>query len=73
MLMNGNTNVTSGGTLVKKVNGLRWFEAFAPSAQMFRGLGKGVGRGRGPRLAEVPASEVTKGREARERALAEAA
>jgi hypothetical protein len=46
---------------VKKVNGLRWFEAFAPSAQMFRGLGKGMGRGRGPRLAEVPASEATKG------------
>jgi hypothetical protein len=73
LLINGNTNVTSGGTLVKKVNGLRWFEAFAPSAQMFRGLGKGLGRGRGPRLAEVPASEATKGRETRERVFAEAA
>jgi hypothetical protein len=75
--MNGNTNVTSGGTLVKKVNGLRWFEAFAPSAQMFRGLGKGMGRGRGRgrglRLAEVPVSEATKGRETRERVFAEAA
>jgi hypothetical protein len=58
---------------VKKAYGLRWFEALAPSAQMFRGLGKGMGRGRGPRLAEVPASEATKGREARERVLTEAA
>ena len=58
---------------MKKVNGLRWFEAFAPSAQMFRGLGKGMGRGRGARLAEVPASEATKGRETRERVFAEAA
>ena len=58
---------------MKKVNGLRWFEAFAPSAQMFRGLGKGVGTGRGPRFAEVLASEATKGREARERDFAEAA
>ena len=32
----------------------RWYEAFAPSAQMFRGPGKGLGRGRGPRLAEPP-------------------
>jgi len=71
--VNGNTNVTSGGTLVKKVNDLRWFEAFAPSAQMFRGLGKGMGRGRGPRLAEVPVSEATKERETRERVFAEAA
>jgi hypothetical protein len=73
LLSNGNINVTSGGTFVKKANGLRWFEAFAPSAQMFRGLGKGLGRGRGPRLAEVPASEATKGRETRERVFAEAA
>jgi hypothetical protein len=58
---------------VKNLNGLRWFDALAPSAQMFRGLGKGMGRGRGPRLAEVPASEATKGREARERVLTEAA
>jgi hypothetical protein len=46
---------------VKKANRSRWFEALAPSAQMFRGLGKGYyGRGRGARLAEVPASEATK-------------
>lgn len=32
----------------------RWYEAFAPAAQMFRGLGKGFGRGRGPRLSETP-------------------
>jgi len=32
----------------------RWHEAFAPSAQMFHGAGKGLGRGRGPRLAEAP-------------------
>ena len=58
---------------MKKVNDLRWFEAFAPSAAMFRGLGKGMGRGRGPRLAEVPVSEATKERETRERVFAEAA
>jgi hypothetical protein len=47
--------------LVKKANRSRWFEALAPRAQMFRGLGKGFyGRGRGARLAEVPASEATK-------------
>ena len=46
---------------MKKVNRPRWFETLAPSAQMFRGLGKGFyGRGRGVRLAEVPASEVAK-------------
>ncbi len=46
---------------MKKANRPRWFEALAPSAQMFRGLGKGFyGRGRGVRLAEVPASEVAK-------------
>ena len=43
MYTSGNTNVTRGGTFVKKANGPRWFEAFAPSAQVFRGLGKGVG------------------------------
>jgi hypothetical protein len=37
---------------------LRWFEVLAPGAQAFRGPGKGVGRGRGRRLAEVPESEV---------------
>jgi hypothetical protein len=46
---------------MKKANRPRWFEALAPSAQMFRGLGKGFySRGRGVRLAEVPASEVAK-------------
>jgi hypothetical protein len=48
--------------LVKKANRSRWFEALAPSAQMFRGLGKGFyGRGRGARLAEEPASEAANG------------
>ena len=52
--------------LVKKANRSRWFEALAPSAQMFRGLGKGFyGRGRGARLAEVPASEATEKDETR--------
>lgn len=37
-----------------KTKKMRWFELFAPSAQNFHGLGKGLGRGRGPRLAEVP-------------------
>jgi hypothetical protein len=45
-----------------KINSRRprgFFEALAPTAQMFHGLmfhglGKGLGRGRGPRLAEVP-------------------
>lgn len=41
----------------KNRSGLSWFEAFAPSAQMFHGLGKGLGRGRGPRLAEPPVFE----------------
>ncbi len=46
---------------MKKANRPRWFEALSPSAQMFRGLGKGFyGRGRGVRLAEVPASEAAK-------------
>ncbi len=35
----------------------RGFETLAPTAQMFHGLGKGLGRGRGPRLAEVPVSK----------------
>lgn len=35
----------------------RWYEAFAPAAQMFHGAGKGLGRGRGPRLAEAPKDE----------------
>jgi hypothetical protein len=37
---------------------LRWFEVVAPGAQAFRGLGKGVGRAHGRRLAQVPESEV---------------
>jgi hypothetical protein len=45
---------------VKRTNRSRWFEALAPSAQMFRGLGKGFyGWGGGPRLAEAPTSETT--------------
>jgi hypothetical protein len=35
----------------------RGFEALAPTAQLFHGLGKGLGRGRGPRLAKVPVPE----------------
>lgn len=37
---------------------LRWFEVLAPGAQAFRGLGEGIGRARGRRLAEVPEREV---------------
>ncbi len=32
----------------------RRFEAAAPTAHMFRDSGKSLGRGRGPRLDEVP-------------------
>ncbi|MBA3388713.1 MAG: hypothetical protein M3Q54_08585 [Actinomycetota bacterium] len=39
----------------------RWYEAFAPSGQMFHGAGKGMGRGRGPRLAEAPRNESSGG------------
>jgi len=47
--------------LMKKANRPMWFETLAPSAQMFRGLGKGFyGRGRSVRLAEAPASEAAK-------------
>ncbi len=35
----------------------RWHEILAPTAQMFHGAGKGLGRGRGPRLAEAPRDE----------------
>ena len=46
---------------MKKENRSSWLDALAPSAQMFRGLGKGFyGRGRGMKLAEVPASEGAK-------------
>ena len=59
---------------MKKANRTRSFETLAPSAQMFRGLGKGFYcRGRGQRLAEVPASEVAKERETREKVFTEAA
>ena len=51
---------------MKYTKKLRWFEAFVPQSQMFHGLGKGLGRGSGPRLAEAPA----KGREDRERKAA---
>jgi hypothetical protein len=45
---------------MKSASRSRWFEVLAPSAQMFRGLGKGFyGWGCGARLAEVPASEAT--------------
>ena len=39
----------------------RWYEALAPTAQVFHGTGKGLGRGRGPRLAEIP-GDVSRGR-----------
>jgi hypothetical protein len=41
----------------------RGFEALAPTAQMFHGLGKALGRGRGPRLAEVPKAQPVETRE----------
>jgi hypothetical protein len=69
----GNTNVTDGGIPVQKTNRSRWLEAFAPSAQMFHGLGKGLSRGRGQRLAEVPVSAATGKRESREKVFTEAA
>ena len=53
---------------MKYTKKLRWFEIFAPRAQGFHGLGKGLGRGGGPRLAETPA-KVRKDRE-REAAFA---
>jgi hypothetical protein len=40
---------------------------------MFHGLGKGLGRGRGQRLAEVPVSAATGKRETREKVFNEAA
>ncbi|WP_273841449.1 hypothetical protein [Rubrobacter calidifluminis] len=36
---------------------VRFFERFSPSAQMFRGTSRGLGRGRGARLADVPDEE----------------
>jgi hypothetical protein len=58
---------------VQKTKRSRWLEAFAPSAQMFRGLGKGLSRGRGQRLAEVPMSAATQKKETREKVFTEAA
>lgn len=54
--------------MADKTKKLRWFEKFVPAAQMFHGLGKGLGRGTGPRLADVPAVE-----EPREKELSRAA
>jgi hypothetical protein len=71
--MSGNTNATDGGIPVQKTDRSKWLEAFAPSAQMFRGLGKGLGRGRGQRLAEVPVSAATEKKETREKVFTEAA
>jgi hypothetical protein len=58
---------------VQKTNRSRWFEAIAPSAQMFHGLGKGLGRGRGQRLAEVPVSAASEKKDTREQVITEAA
>jgi hypothetical protein len=58
---------------MQKTDRSRWLEAFASSAQMFHGLGKGLGRGRGQRLAEVPVSAATGKRETREKDFTEAA
>jgi hypothetical protein len=41
----------------------RGLEALMPTAQMFHGLGKGIGRGRGPRLAEMPEGQPVENRE----------
>lgn len=51
---------------MKYTKKLRWFERFVPQSRMFHGLGKGLGRGSGPRLADAPA----KTRENREREAA---
>jgi hypothetical protein len=58
---------------MQKTNRSRWLEAIAPSARMFHGLGKGLGRGRGQRLAEVPASAASEKKDTREQVIAEAA
>ena len=73
MCVSGNTIVTDGGIPVQKTDRWRWLEAFAPSAQMFHGLGKGLGRGRGQRLAEVPVSATTENKETRQKVFTEAA
>ncbi|MBA3423452.1 MAG: hypothetical protein ACR2HO_12750 [Rubrobacteraceae bacterium] len=39
----------------------KWYEAFTLSVQMFHGPGKGLGRGRGPRLAEPPKPKEEEG------------
>lgn len=58
-----------GGRRMKgnKIRKSRWFEAFALTSQMFRDPGEGVGRVRGPRLAEPPKHE--RGRWIREMGL----
>jgi hypothetical protein len=49
---------------MKKANRARWFEALAPSAQMFRGLGKGFyGRGWDVGEPHAPASGAAKERQ----------
>ena len=58
---------------MRKTDRSRWLQAFAPSAQMFHRLGKGLGRGRGQRLAEVPVPTAMRKRETREKVLTEAA
>ena len=58
---------------MRKTDRSRWLEALAPSAQMFHGLGKGLGRGRGQRLAEVPLAAAMRKRETREKVFTEAA
>jgi hypothetical protein len=45
----------------------RGLEALVPAAQMFHGLGKGLGRGRGPRLAEVAVPKKEQPVETREK------
>ncbi|BBL78353.1 hypothetical protein RxyAA322_02070 [Rubrobacter xylanophilus] len=54
---------------VKNLRWRRWYDAFAPTAQMFHGLGKGLGRGRGPRLAEPPAAKEPPNEETRSKIL----
>ncbi len=58
---------------MQKTDRWRWLEAFAPSAQMFHGLGKGLGRGRGQRLAKIPVSAAMQNKGTREKVFTEAA
>ena len=48
---------------MKDKNMIRWYEYLTSGAQGFRGLGKGIGRTRGRRLAEVPVRERPKNRD----------